>query len=458
MKIINILINSIFILYLSACANNPIRSYKDDGDKMLTSIYNTPSNTKIAPDKFGDNKNPDILFHMEYGAYLRMVGDITNSDMELAIAQNYVNNWVYTWKNTTSGKVATITTQMLINDSVTEYEPHGYEKTMLATLRALNHIDDNNWDNARIEIKRMYEVEQAIENYNAVLYAVNKSQMQKIESNKQKNDVYATITQKYNFEDINSPQVLKLKNGYQNAFSHYLAGFVFEALHEDSLSRPGYLKSGQLSPLNKLPQHAIDNIDNGVRVKPGYSDVLIIEEVGHAPQVKSKAIHIPFPIPINGNICITNLNIFFPELVPDKYNANKIDYQIDNRTQNQELFTDFNLLQARVIHDNMPHIISRNIAAAMRNISASVLSCSLTGNNLLSIGTSIAGAFIDNADERTWVLLPSKIFLNRVQLTLGNHTLTVMINGIIHTHRVHLTAPYQIISIRILNNEVFINK
>ena len=42
--------------------------------------------------------------------------------------------------------------------------------------------------------------------------------------------------------------MLALKNGYSNALSHYLAGFLYEVLGESGLAAPGYRKAIELKP------------------------------------------------------------------------------------------------------------------------------------------------------------------------------------------------------------------
>jgi len=453
------IITSIIAISIVACANNPIRSYKDESDKTLNNVYSDIQDTDTAV--VGKADDADILYHMEHGSYLRMRSKYAASDKQFANAQNIVDVWVNSWKNSTQGELTTTTKQMLINDNAVDYQPKGYEKTMLATYRSLNHIDTHAWQNARIEIKKMYQTEQAIENYNQVLYTAEKEETNKIQSDGQSNYIYQQIMGKYNFADINSPKVLALKNSYQSAFSHYLAGFVFEALNEPSLSRPGFVKAGQLNPTNKLPQQSIDNIDNNKIKKPNHTNLLIIEEVGHAPQFKSQQFPIPFNYNSTGakNACINNINVFFPILQPDTINTSSYAYTINGQAHHPELFTDYNLMAARYLHDQMPHIIARNIAAALRNVAASQASCMASGNTgtILSLAAAIGGFVLDRADERTWVLLPSKVYLNRVQLPYGKHIIKVMVNGSEHTREINLTKPYQIVSFRVLGRRVFFN-
>lgn len=443
-------------LSLIGCANNPFSSYKNASDERLSKIYAGNIESAMLAES-----TSDVLFNMEYGSLLRIRQNYESSNFYFDRAQNSINTWVYSWTNTTGGQITKTASSMLINDNVNDYEPRGYEKTFLTTLHALNQVDLNNLNNARVEIQRMYQVEQSIQNYNQYMYNQAQIEAQKQSKDKTESYLYQQITQKYNFKDINSPQVLALKNSYQNAFSHYLAGFIFEALNEPSLARPGYVKAGQLNPTNTLIQQSINNIDKNVRPKTGYTDLLIVEEVGHAPQIKSNQINVPINLNLIGtqNSCINMINVFYPTMVIDKNNLASYNYSIDNKETSPLPMTDVNLMVAKSISDETSHIISRNIAAAIRNIATAQASCAAGGGMgaLLNLGTAIGSTFIDKADERNWNLLPSKVNINRATLAYGKHNITVTVNGINYSKEITLDKPYQIITFRIIGNQVFFN-
>ena len=94
---------------------------------------------------------------------------------------------------------------MLVNDNATEYQPRGYERSFLSTYHALNHLDLNNWENAR-EIKRMYQIEQATENYNQASTIRKRKNFSKDEATISKIILSTQILKKYNFTDINTPK------------------------------------------------------------------------------------------------------------------------------------------------------------------------------------------------------------------------------------------------------------
>lgn len=455
MKFANSILGLI-VLSLTACANNPFSSYSKTSNSTLEHIYSGNLALAMKAESTGDP-----LYNMEYGELMRLNQNYTQSNYNFSLAQQSIDLWASSWMVSTGGQLSTMMTSMLINDNAVEYQPKGYERTFLTTEHALNHIDLNNWENARVEIKKMYQIEQATENYNQALYAEEAKEAKNIDQDKEQSYISRQILQKYNFSDINDPQVLALKNSYQNAFSHYLAGFVFEALNEPSLARPGYVKAGQLNPSNSLIQQSIDNIDKNVHPKAGYSDVLIVEEVGHAPQIKSEELHIPinFNLSNNQNSCLNMINIFYPRLVPDRYNTVAYPFNIDQINVEPLPMVNVNLMAARALRDETPHIIARNVAAAVRNIAASQASCSggTDLGSLLSIGASLGGFMLDRADERTWTLLPSKIYINRMSLAYGKHTITVNVNGIPYTQVINLSQPYQIITFRVIGNQVLFN-
>lgn len=448
------------LLLLTGCANNVFNSYKDTSDQQFTKIYAGQAKTAITA-----KDTSDALFNMEYGMLLRLTSDYPTSNTYFGRAQASMEAWSNSWSNTTSGQLSASALTMLLNDNISDYQPKGYEKSFLATYYALNQIDLNDLDDARVAIKQMYEIEQATQNYNDALYNAQTIEAQKNAKDKTSNYLSQEIMKKYNFPDINSPQVLALKNSYQNAFSHYLAGFIFEALNEPSLSRPGYVKAGQLNPTNKLIQKSINNLDNGVQPKSGYTDLLIVESVGHAPQIQSMQTSVPINLNLTstknqGRVCINSIDIFYPKLVVDKTNQAIYPYTLDNSTMNPLPMVNVDLMTARALHDEIPHLIARNIAAALRNIALAQASCSEKNDQaagLLNLGAIFAGKMLDKVDERTFTLLPSKININRISLPYGNHTIVVNVNGVKYNQTITLNQPYQIVGFRIMGNQVFFN-
>ena len=94
--------------------------------------------------------------------------------------------------------------------------------------------------------------------------------------------------------------MLALKNGYQNALSHYLAGFMYEVLGESGLAAPGYPKAIELKPETGVLEEGLRGLDNRTsftwKRRQRMTDVLFVVEAGDAPARKpAQAFTIPCP-------------------------------------------------------------------------------------------------------------------------------------------------------------------
>ncbi|MDQ5921936.1 MAG: uncharacterized protein QG673_1995 [Pseudomonadota bacterium] len=444
------------ILLLAACANNPLGSYTSNMSPSLLALSN--GNSTQAENKIS-GKN-DLLYYLEHGTVLRLSDKYTQSNSDFSFAQQYIDQWAASFHNGNLGLAADTLEASLVNDKVIDYAAKDYEKVMLPTYKALNYMALGDIDSARIEITRMYNIEDIIHDYREAVYAKTQSDVEN--SNPKKNTSFATFEQvesinkgEYDFEALNSPQVLALKNSYQNSFSHYLAGFIFEALQEPSLARPGYVKALELNPGNKLIKQSIDNVDKASAANNNnMTDLLIIEEVGHAPQLKSVSFSVPFFTTSGQNKCSKLITISFPQLVFDAQNHSAADIGVDGQSLQPMLFTNFDLMASRYLHDNLPNIYLRNTLRAAKDLALQQSVCS-EGGGIASLITTIGTKFLGTADERTWVTLPRQIYVTRIKMTRGKHNISVNVGGAFKQIRVNLTKSYAVLSLRIIGNSVY---
>ena len=118
----------------------------------------------------------------------------------------------------------------------------------------------------------------------------------------------------YPVQSIDNPEVNTLRNSYQSAFSHYLAGYVYEALGEPSLAAAGYRQAIELQPNQPLLEHALAGLDSRIAARDeGYTDVLFVVESGTAPARKSQQFNLPFPYQGTRMLIVP---VSFPVIVP----------------------------------------------------------------------------------------------------------------------------------------------
>ena len=98
----------------------------------------------------------------------------------------------------------------------------------------LAHTEAGDWDKARVEVKKMHERE-------ALIASINEKKVAETVATSEQKGIKTTYKdlKGYPVETLDDPEVVALKNGYQNAYSHYLAAFVYESLNEPALAAAG---------------------------------------------------------------------------------------------------------------------------------------------------------------------------------------------------------------------------
>ncbi|MCF5711808.1 MULTISPECIES: COG3014 family protein [Pseudomonas syringae group] len=393
-------------------------------------------------EKNNTGEDKDLLYYFEKGELLRAKGDFSGSQIAWRTADRTVFKWEESVKLDTDKYLASFGS-FLVNDKVRRYEGYDYEKVMLTTQMALNLLACNDFEGARTEIKKTHERE-------AVIAELRDKEYLKSEHEAENQGVKTQFKELrgYPVALLDAPEVISLKNSYQSAFSHYLAGFVYEALGEKGLAAPGYRKAAELRPNTPLLEQAIKDLDAAVS-KDGNSEVLIIVQSGFAPARGS--VSIPLPLPISGNLVITPLS--FPVITADTTTPTFNQIVLDGQPLNLTLLNSTTTMSRRALRDDMPGIILRTtVRAITRGVAQKQLN---DVNPLAGLAVGIASAVTEGADTRTWRTLPDNTLVARLRLTHGEHQI-ILPNSLGGSHvRVKVDQRYQVVSLRALGSQVF---
>ena len=385
-----------------------------------------------------------LLFNMERGELLRMDRRYPDSTNAFLLADNKVKEWEETAKTNPSKLMGTVGAA-LISERLKNYEGQDYEKVWLTTRLAMNRVALGDFENARVDIKRTHEREAIIAEFRS------KETVAAEEEAKSKG---ATAGGKelngYPVETLNDPEVLALKNGYQNALSHYLAGFMYEVLGESGLAAPGYRKAIELKPETGVLEEGLRGLDNRTsftwKRRQRMTDVLFVVEAGDAPARKPKAFTIPVP---TGRGMVT-ASISYPVIEPSTdpllttLSAAGTDLKL-------EKVVDVNVMARRALKDEMPGMVLRGVTRA---IAKGVMQNELQkGGGLVGglIG-AVASAATEVADDRMWRMLPGRVYIARGYLPPGEHVVTV--NGRALPDPVKIDGQYALVPLRLYENTV----
>lgn len=393
-------------------------------------------------EKNNSDDNKDLLYYLEKGELLRAKGDLIGSLNAWRSADKVIRTWEDSTRLDTD-KYLSQFASYAVNDKVRRYEGHDYEKVMLSTQIALNMLARNDFEGARTEIKKTHERE-------ALIAELRDKQYLKREQEAERRGVRTRIRdlQGYPLNNLNAPDVLELKNSYQSAFSHYLAGFVYEALGERGLAAPGYRQAAELRPNTPLLEQSLLNL-NTPKIWNADSEVLIVLQSGLAPARDS--IRIPLPLNISSNTIITPLS--FPLIKPNFTNAPLTHILINGQAHQLTLLNSTTAMARRALRDDMPGIILRS---SVRAISRGVAQKQLNDRDpLAGLVLGVVSAVLEGADTRAWRTLADNTQVLQLRLKQGEHHL--QLPNIPGSTRVLIKAghPYQVITLRVVGNHVF---
>lgn len=459
---------------LAGCSGSPLRSYDNEltetvalvkrGDLNQAIDQIEKNNKSLFGDDQGSEKDKngkpkeksvldaatgkDILYYFEKGEVLTLKRDFTGSRDAWLMADEVVRTWEDEFKTNPTKLLGDIGS-FLVSDRVRRYDGQDYEKVFLSTKLALNHILLGNADLARVEMKKTYEREKLIEAFREKEYDSVKA------SEKEQNvttDVGDLGKHGYPLAELDTPEVKLLKNGYQNAFAHYLAGYFFEVNGEYSLAEPGYRNALALKPDSPHIQERLAAVG---QKRPGKNeaDVLFVIESGFAPAWKS--ITIPLPIRLSQRWVATPLS--FPVVKSQNKGFVPASLNAGNQTLPVETLVDVDVMARRLLKDQLPGIMGRTVVRAIVK-SVAQQQAQKSGGALLGVIAAVASVVSEQSDERAWRTLPDKLSVARAILPKGKVNVEFTTPAGPYRTEINVTNRLTVVPIRITGGAIYVGE
>jgi hypothetical protein len=445
----------VLALCLGGCA--AFRSY----DKSLQSTVDLAAAGDIdGAIKVLETANPgdkkDLLYFLELGMLQRLGSRVELSQKSWTEAADRVQGEEERAAQTGAG-LASGAGSLLVNDKLRPYEGYDYEKVMLLSHIALNQLATGDFDQARVSIKRAHELEATIADQRGKQVAEVKNEAEKKGAKSSFKDLNG-----YPIETIDNPEVNALRNSYQSALSHFLAGFVYEALGEPSLAAPGYRQANELQPNKLVLEQALGGLDARVAApKDDLVDVLFVIGAGTAPALQSKQFRLGVPT-ANG---IVQVAVSFPVIAAAGAAMGPTQLSVDAGSPIELApITSIDLMARRRLKDDMPGIMLRTtIRAASRalvqnslNQSSSSPGASMFGA-IMSIAASVGSLVAESADERTWRMLPAEVSVARARLPAGRHSVALQTTQGDRSASFAVAGRYAVVDLRLIRGRLFVN-
>ena len=173
----------------------------------------------------------------------------------------------------------------------------------------------------------------------------------------------------YPVQTIDNPEVNALRNSYQSAFSHYLAGFVYEALGEPSLAAAGYRQAIELHPNVPLLEEALAGLDQRVAAPDdGKTDVLFEIETGLVPGARVQAVQPPHS---DQRALGAGVGLLSGAAQPGRRASSRRELRIDGSAPLVPVpITSVDAMARRALQDEMPGIMLRTIIRSIAKATA----------------------------------------------------------------------------------------
>lgn len=394
----------------------------------------------------GDKKA--LLYNLERGELLRLENHYDESTHSFMVADERVKEWEDTARSTPEKLMGNVGAA-LISERLKTYEGEDYEKVFLTTRLALNRIALGDLDGARVDVKRTHEREAVIAEFRAKEVAEAEKEAEGKGATKGGAEING-----YPVETLNDPEVLELKNGYSNALSHYLAGFLYEVLNEPDLAAPGYRHAIELKPGTTVLDEGLRGLDERTsftwKRRQQMTDVLFIVEAGDAPARKPKGFTLPVP---TGRGLVT-ASISYPVIDPSG-DALLTKLAMDQQELALERVVDVNVMARRALKDQMPGMVLRGFTRALAK---GVMQDQLQKNAGLlgAIVGMVASVATEKVDDRMWRMLPGRIYVARGYLPPGAHQLAIDGRGV--TGKVDIGGQYALVPLRIYGDRVLVGE
>lgn len=387
--------------------------------------------------------NDSILYLMERGR----IAQITGRNYESMGAFSASMDAIAAKDNravVSASKIGAQAAAVAINDNAIPYEGDGYERVFLHHYQAINYLEKKDLSGAGVEVRRAnVEQEESLRRHEAELeLARTEAEDRGVEDRFA--DASAHIYQRYAQLDEVAGRV---KNSFQNAYTFYLSGIVYELTGEPNDAYIDYKKALEIFPENRYLQQDVLrlagklNMDDELealrsRFSPDMAtmfdpptdagELIVLFEDGLVPP--KEEVKIPLPVPSGGFIAVA-FPIYNAGWSPPARLTIRDSGAVLGET---EPICDVRALAIRALKEKVPAMTLRQILRAGAKAATTVK----MKKDLGPFGelTSTLWNFVsENADLRSWLTLPESAQIFRAPLPPGPHRLVL-------THE-RLSAP-----------------
>lgn len=438
-KLPAILLFILSLLMISGCAGTTTFIAYPDKINPLIADLQTRKSIDFTRCFLSECKSSDmILYNMERGRIAQIVGNTDASMRDFAVSMDVIREKEQK-AIVSASDIGAQAASVAVNDNAIPYEGAGYERVMLHQFQAMNYLSKNDLEGAGVEIRRAnFEQEEALKRHGDELDEARKVAEEKRLENPQQVDAI-----KSQFSQLDEAAG-KVKNSFQNAYTFYLSGFVYELTNQQNDAYIDYKKALEIFPENTVLQRDVirlagilemnqDLEDFKNRFDPGPAtgvavaeknagELLVLFEDGFAPQKQEVKIYIPVP---RAGLIAAAFPIYRSGWTSARPLLVTSGKEVVGST---ETICDIRALAVKSLQEKIPVLaIRQTIRAVAKGVAAKRADEKFGA--LGFFGATLWNLVSETADLRSWITLPEDAQIMRVTLPAGMHKLTLQHEG-----------------------------
>jgi hypothetical protein len=398
-----------------------------------------------------------VIWHLENGAVLRAARDLAASNQSFDVAAERIRRY----DEGAALKLGSESLALLTHQANLPYQGRAYDKIMLCTYKALNYLEGDDREKARVEFNRA-RLQQA----EAV--AINRARIEKEEAALAKEaqgreaarkaqvdpQVKAKLDQTYSF--LNE---YKAESSYVNPAAVYLHGLFFMAnaggLADYEIAKHSFDQlEGMLAghPCVRQDGRLLNSLMRGLPV-PAMTYVFF--ETGSAP-VRDQ-IRISLPLIMEGVHEVPYVGAAFPTLKFCGGQVPELRVTAGQITERTMAIASMDAIIARDFRNELPRTITKTMVSTLAKAAAAYAFNQSVDEKDKSARTGVAivaaayQAAVNIADTRTWTTLPKEIQICRVPTPADRKIVVATPDGAQRCEVIVSESPFNLISVRSIN-------
>lgn len=323
---------------------------------------------------------------------------------------------------------------LLTNDQTMAYRAPDYERTMLHHYLALNYLQRGDAEGALVEVRRANQVQER----------ALKARADEVRKAKEKSEESEAEGEMRQLMSRGAPELDRLigrvKNGFQNAYTFYFSGVLYEAAGDLNDAWVDYQRGYQIAPDNQSLQDALlrlarlrgsaDELKEtekkvGRKAPPLAKDqgqLVVLFEDGLIPA--RREIFLPLPISTSSGDFRT-FTVAVPYYDNRASDTGPLTVSVGKQAGRTSSLVRLEALAAKDLQERLPGMLTRQ---ALRLVAKEQLrrSAAKEGGDVGNILVGIFNTLSERADTRSWLTLPAEasswqgvLPAGEVQLQLG---------------------------------------